>query len=178
MDLQPQLHPASTILSSPPLASTLISFVNEGYRYTSPTNAARWSTVYGGPRFPTPSSIHSAIGPSGIFAVIYDPNALEETSPIACAAIKPWAHDLEGHAAGDETGWEILTVTTKEGWMRRGLAARCVDALVEEVVGQARSEGKSEKVKVWIHAVEDLNGGYWRGKGWVEVRAYEKPVGH
>jgi hypothetical protein len=49
--------------------------------------------------------------------------------------------------------------------MRHGLARRCVDTLVEDVVKKARGMEKRQddaKLQVWIHAVEDLNGAYWK----------------
>jgi hypothetical protein len=49
--------------------------------------------------------------------------------------------------------------------MRRGLARRCVDTLVKDVVKKARGMEKCKgdaKLQVWIHAVEDLNGACWK----------------
>jgi hypothetical protein len=56
-------------------------------------------------------------------------------------------------------------VTTKEGWMRRRLAAQCTHALVEDVLGHARDNRKAGKVKVQVHTVEELNRGFCREKG-------------
>jgi len=173
--LQPRLHHASAIRADPSLARTITSFVNEGYRYISPSIASRWETD-GSDRLATPSAIHEALGNDGMFAVIYD--ARDDTNPIACAATTPWTRDLEGFCAAGETGWEIKTVTTRVECMRRGLAQRCVDALVAELVRQAREDGDGEKLQVWVQAVEDMNGAFWRKKRWVDVRAYEKPAGH
>jgi GNAT superfamily N-acetyltransferase len=177
-DARPCLHHASAIRADATLASTITSFVNEGYRYMSPKSALRWDSVYGD-RLRNPDSIHTTLGDDGMFAVIYDPQ--NSTIPIACAATKRWKHDLEGMNEPGEDGWEIVTVTTRVDWMRRGLAGQCVDALVEEVVRQARRDETCDagsKVNIWIHTVEDLNGAYWRKKGWVEVRSYDKPIGH
>jgi hypothetical protein len=175
---QPCLHHASAIRADATLASTITSFVNEGYRYRSPESVSRWDRVYGD-RLPYPESIHATLGDDGIFAVIYDPQ--NSTIPIACAAMRRWKHDLEGLNEPGEDGWEIVTVTTRVEWMRRGLAGRCVDALVEEVVRQVRgneTRNHGAKVNIWVHTVEDLNGAYWRKKGWMEVRSYDKPAGH
>jgi GNAT superfamily N-acetyltransferase len=169
--LQPRLHTASAIRSDPALAHTITTFVNEGYRYKSNQN---WHPDPS-PRFPNPDSIHSELGDDGLFAVIYDPR--NETRPIACAAMTRWHGDLEGYVAAGERGWEIKTVTTQVDWMRRGLAGRCVGALAERAV-EDEDCGSERKVQIWVQAVEELNGAYWRKKGWVEVRAYQKPVGH
>jgi len=72
-------------------------------------------------------------------------------------------------------------VATRGEWMQHGLAGRCVDALARELIRQTREDKVREdgvKVKIWVHAVEDLNGAYWEKKGWAVVRTYDKPVGH
>ena len=64
------------------------------------------------------------------------------------------------------------------GWLKRGLAAQGIHALVEDDLGQAREDGIVGKVKAWVHTVEELNGSYRWAKGQVKVRTYEKPIGH
>jgi GNAT superfamily N-acetyltransferase len=174
---QPRLHHASTIRADSGLASRITTFVNEGYRYSSPESELRWSRVHPD-RLPDADSIHQLLGDDGLFAVIYHPH--DKSTPIACAAAKPWTGDHGGYVETTVGGWEILTVTTNVEWMRRGLARRCVDALVEDLVKQRRSNEKRDsnaKLRVWVHTVEDLNGTYWKKQGWVEVRAYDRPVG-
>lgn len=171
----PTLHHASAIRADTELARTITALVNDGYQYISPHNASRWHASESG-RLSTPNAIHEALGHDGFFAVAYD--ARDKITPVACAAAKRWTHDLEGCTAGGETGWEIITVTTQVGWRRRGLAERCIDAIVAGLVGAARAEGDEETVQVWVQAIEDTNGLYWRKKGWRDVRAYEKAAGH
>jgi GNAT superfamily N-acetyltransferase len=176
---KPHLYYASAIRAAPALASTLTTFVNEGYRYLSPASAQNWATVYDGDRLVNPDSIHQVLGDDGRLAVVYHPD--DGVTPVACAAAQRWRHDLEGYVAAGEDGWEILMVTTHVDFMRRGLAGRCVDALIGDLVRQTRDDGKRNgqgKLQVWVHAVEDLNGAYWRKKGWVEVRSYTRPAGH
>lgn len=178
------IHHASEIRSNTTLAHQITNFVNTGYRYMSPETAIRWHP-FPTDRLPTPSSIHSALGVDGFFAVIYNPNDQEE--PIACAAATHWTNDLEGYSSGGEDGWEIKTVTTAAEWQRRGLAAKCVAAIVDELTScggrgglcgeSGARDGEGGKVKIWVHAVECLNGVLWKKLGWVIVRAYEKPVG-
>ncbi|KAH4608916.1 hypothetical protein HBH82_064550 [Parastagonospora nodorum] len=179
-ELSPRLHLASAIRADAALVNTLTTFINEGYRYLTPESATRWDGVYGGERLSQSHSIHDALGHDGMFAVIYDVH--DSATPIACAAAKRWESDLDDYSAADEDGWEILMVATRVGWMRRGLAGRCVDALVAKLISQTREDEAREdghaKVKIWIHAVEDLNGAYWQKKGWAVIRAYEKPAGH
>lgn len=181
--LQPRIHSVSAIRCDPALEQTIRSFVNEGYKYIAPKDASGWeSDTFD--RLPTADSINRELGEDGFFAVMYDPN--DDTKPIACAATTRWKCDLEGGGVGDE-GWEIKTVTARAGWMRGGFAGRCVDAIVKELQRQSREsvefqhqcKGSNErKLKVWIQAVECVNGAYWKKKGWTDVRAYEKPVGH
>jgi hypothetical protein len=174
---QPRLHHASAIRADPILASTITAFVNEGYRYFSPRHGSGWDP-FPVDRLPTAESIHEVIGEDGIFSVMYDPN--DNGTPIACAAAKSWTKDHEGGVVAGEDGWEILTVTAHVDWMGRGLPGRCVDALVKSLVWQARNDDKrdnSRKLSIWIQAIEDLYGAYWKKMGWVEVRAYTKPAG-
>lgn len=175
---KPRLHPSSALHASPPLATLLTSFVNEGFRYMSPSSRLRWNYIYG-IRLPFPDSIFQLIGPDGLFAVQYHPN--NPCTPIACAAAKRWTGDLDGYKGAGEGGWEIVTVTTCVEWMGKGLPGRCIDVLVGELKGRAREDGKKEgdgRLQVWIQAVEDLSGEYWRKKGYGDVRAYDKPAGH
>jgi GNAT superfamily N-acetyltransferase len=172
-----RLHHASEIRADTTLANILTTFVNKGYRYFTPETALRWNrSAMGGERLKDSAAIHDTIGHDGMFAVAYD--ARDGTTPLACAAARQWTHDLEGVSAAGEKGWEVVTVTTRADWMRRGLAGQCIDALVEELIRRAREDGSDERLQVWVHVVECLNGAYWRKKGWAEVRTYEKPAGH
>lgn len=146
----------------------------------APADKERWDTNLGD-RLSFADSIHKALGEDGLFAVAYDPATQE---PIACAATKRWTADLEGYAETDETGWEIKTVTTHLDWMKKGLAGRCVDALIDELARQEKSsrEGKSpavhRRLNIWIQAIECLNGKFWLKKGGRLMRSYNKPIGH
>jgi hypothetical protein len=83
-------------------------------------------------RLPTANAIHEALSGDGLFTVEYGPR--DETVRIACPASTQRTHDLGGLSAIGKSGWEIKTVTTRLGWMRRGLAQWCVDALVGELI--------------------------------------------
>ncbi|KAF1945521.1 hypothetical protein EJ02DRAFT_431606 [Clathrospora elynae] len=177
--LQPRIHQASEFLSNPTLEQTIRHFVNEGYRYIAPKNRLRWESVNVGNRLPDSNSIPRQLGDRGFFAVIYDPD--DDATPVACAATTPWKGDLEGYAASgeEEKGWEIKIVTTRVEWMKGGLAGRCVDAIIDELVRLEGEDGDrlGQKLKVWIHTVECVNGAFWKKRGWQDVRGYEKPVG-
>lgn len=174
MIYKPRLYSAPTIRGDPSLTKIIISIVNEGYRHE---DLERWEGSK--PRLATPSALFNEIGHDGLFAVLYDPQ--DDITPIACAAARKWTVDREGYAAHGEKGWELVTVTTHPNWLRRGLAARCVNAVVEELVNQARNNEKwetGEKLQIWAQSVECKTGAFWRKQEWVEVRSYEKPVGH
>jgi hypothetical protein len=143
----------------------------------SPESASRWNPTYSD-RLPNPDSIKEVIGDDGVFAVIYQPH--DESIPIACAAFKPWKGDYGGYMEPRAVGWEVLTVTTRVRWMRRGITRRYVDALIEDLVERARKTEKGNsnaKVQIWIHAVEDLNRAYWKKQGWAEMRSYQRLAG-
>ncbi|KAH7402099.1 hypothetical protein DE146DRAFT_455200 [Phaeosphaeria sp. MPI-PUGE-AT-0046c] len=189
-ELELRFHHASSIRASPTLAESIRAFVNEGYSYMTAERKLRWEYIYGA-RLPSPETLFETVGEDGMFAVLYhrihqdDDEARREErwseKPIACAATKRWKGDLEncrGDKGAEEEGWEILTVTTLPEYMRKGHAGTCIDALVEKLQTQAR-EGGCEKVTIWTQAVEELNGRFWKNRGWVEeVRSYEQPVGH
>lgn len=179
--VQPRIHHSSAICNDSALERRIRDFVNEGYRYIAPKDASRWDPD-DSDRLPTAESIAKELGEQGFFAVLYDPS--DDSKPIACAATTPWKCDLEGGSQGDQ-GWEIKMVTSGAGWMRGGFAARCVNAVVAELVEQERAgqKGRStvepgQKLMVWVQTVECVNGDYWKKKGWKEIRGYPKPAGH
>ncbi|KAF2630837.1 hypothetical protein BU25DRAFT_408114 [Macroventuria anomochaeta] len=165
--LTPRIHHASDIRADSNLAASLTAFVNKGYRYMSPANKERWEHDLSD-RLSSPDSIHQALGDDGLFAVVNDPATQR---PVACAATKRWKADLKGFAEARETGWEIKTVTTHIGWMKRGLAGYCVDALIDELARQERlkrgdeTTASHEPLNIWIQAVECLNGAFWMKRG-------------
>jgi GNAT superfamily N-acetyltransferase len=174
LTLRPRLHHASEIRVDPTLARTITTLVNDGYRYMPPKIAVDWHP-FPFERLATPNAIHELLGSDGIFAVIYD-----EGTPIACAAVNRWTGGFTEHGVTDEEGWEIVTVTAHKEWLKRGLAGACVDALVGELVTQARQDETREEgtmLQVWVQCVESLYGYFWKNKGWIEERAYVKPVG-
>ena len=84
----------------------------------------------------------------------------------------------------DET-FDMLLMTTKEDWMKQGLQGRCISALTEELVVREREQQRSEhriknekqKFLLWVHCVEEINGEYWRRRGWVEIRKFGREAG-
>lgn len=185
-NLELRVHHASAIRASNALAETIRTLVNEGYEYMTAERKLRWDYIYG-ERLPTPESLFEVMGKEGMFAVLYHLGPQDgfgkgpgSGKPIACAATKRWVGDLEKYKGDnrEEEGWEILTVTTLPEYMKRGYAGRCIDALVKELHRQAK-DGGCRDLTVWTQAVEELNGAFWRNRGWVqEVRSYDKPVGH
>lgn len=111
----------------------------------------------------------------------------EGSEMIACACAAEWTGDLGGLNSGKEDGgYEIKAVTSSPLYRKSGLVNACLEALTKELVGREKEkrtkkveEGKGNGVlKVWVHAVEEYNGPYWRKKGWEYVRGYDMPAGH
>lgn len=200
LELQPRIYQASTLRGSPALAEQIRQFANEGYKYMAEEIKPRWEYFYGD-RLPTPQSLFDIVGEDGMFAVLYAREDGKEcmATPVACAATKRWGGDLEGRKAAkpvdgeegeeDKEGWEILCVTTHVEYMRRGYAQQCIEALIthlstqyghqdqHQIVERVGPEAEFQPLTIWTQAIEELNGRFWRNRGWSEVRRYNKPVG-
>ncbi|KAK7190361.1 uncharacterized protein CC84DRAFT_1167530 [Paraphaeosphaeria sporulosa] len=174
--VQTHLHRASDILKDNALAHTLTTFINEGYATSSLYPSTRWD--HQPVRFHTPTDIHDMLGTDGMIAAIYHISREGgQTEPVAVASISRWHGDMDGVGAQDEDGWEIKAVTTKSGWGKMGLVGRCIETITQDLIAQEQSHGE-EKVKLWLHAVEEVNGDYWRRRGWNDVRGFNRPEGY
>ncbi|PVH95763.1 hypothetical protein DM02DRAFT_675236 [Periconia macrospinosa] len=192
-----RIHTASTLLARPSLANRIIALINKGYLDTS----AYPSSTDASQRFRDGAHLHSALGDNGLVAVAYHvssqseiesktPYDEESGEPVACACASQWTGDLGGENSGKEDGgYEIKAVTSAPAHRKAGLVNACLGALIEELVGREKRRRIEEEhvgggvrgrgsLKVWVHAVEEYNGPYWRRKGWSDVRAYELPAGH
>ncbi|KAF2119644.1 hypothetical protein BDV96DRAFT_567978 [Lophiotrema nucula] len=103
---------------------------------------------------------------------------------VAIAAATPWHQPLgtwEMIEHGEvEEGWEFkaVCVDSDPKYIKTGLATNCMQALeralVEKEVKKLEATGvpgkEKVKVRLWIIAVECMNGVYWRKKGWKEIR--------
>ncbi|KAF1952969.1 hypothetical protein CC80DRAFT_495077 [Byssothecium circinans] len=193
-NLVTKVHKSSALRADADLAARISTFVNIGYRDREVYLLSQWVELTD--RFETREAIFDAVGSEGMFAVVWNMPSRGEgkeeeqekegkAEAVACACISPWTGDLGPERAGAEDGgWEIKTVTTKEGWKKMGLAGLCVQALIDEVIEIERrnvrergEEVEGTRVKLWVHAVEEVNGEYWRRRGWRFVRAYERPAG-
>jgi len=175
--LQPHIYTAQDLIENPLISNTLTTFINIGYQSPAVYPPTHWRDI--GDRFKTPTAIHEALGPRGLIAVIFNGDG-EKSEPVACACASPWKGDLyPAEADGtkleapQEIGWEIKAVVTKEGWNKMGLAGRCVEMLTKEI---ARRE-YDVKVRLWIHMVDEVNGEYWRRRGYKEVRRSQVAAG-
>lgn len=170
-DLQTYVYHAHDLLANTPLAAQLMAFVNAGYDNHTIYPQTHWERT--ATRFSDVSELHSALGPTGLLAT-----ACIDGTPVASASAARWSGDMDGVGGAGEEGWEIKAVTTKAGFEKRGLAGRCIAALTEEIARGRREEVGGGRVRLWVHAVEEVNGGYWRRRGWREVRGFERPVGY
>jgi GNAT superfamily N-acetyltransferase len=178
--LYTHIYTTSDLKSNPTLTTAIINFENASYRNRQSYPESHWGDIPD--RFPTPEALYSSLGPHGFVAVISTRGASEEEEGrevVACACASPWKGDLRldpyeekgsddevVKEAAEEQGWEIKGVATHAAWLRKGLAGRCIAAIEKEV---ARLE-KESKIRLWIHAVEEVNGEYWRRRGFTEVR--------
>jgi hypothetical protein len=177
--LQTRLHRAPAILEDKALAETLTNFINEGYGTSSIYPATHWD--YQPIRFHTPTEIHEMVGTDGLIAAVYQTQADgDQTDPVAAASITRWHGDMDGTGGQDEDGWEIKAVTTKSGWAKMGLVGWCIEAMTQDLITQEKEKGDNgeRKLKLWLHAVEEVNGDYWRRRGWRDVRGFSRPVGY
>lgn len=96
----------------------------------------------------------------------------EEGEMVACAAAIPWKGGWHREGSTTEGGWEIKTVCVHEGFVGRGLASQLVAFLGSHLCVRAKERGeeKEGKVTLWLLVADDLNGAYWRRRGWSEVR--------
>lgn len=176
LSLVPRLYHAEEIRPKSELTTTLTKFVNEGFKAANVYSADKWDLS--GDRLENDNEIPEMLGTEGLFAAIYDGDVI-----VASAGAIPWICDLNGFSEPGETGWEIKTVTVKVGYMKQGLAGKCIgilqDYLIEKEKGRRKSTGKKglPKLKLWIQTAEFVNGEYWRRRGWKDARVYDKPKG-
>jgi hypothetical protein len=152
-------------------------FVNVGYTDPAIYQPTQWTEVED--RFKTAQALYDALGLQGLVAVVF--TGKDEAEPVACACTSPWKGDLYptelnvmDSGAPQEVGWEFKGVVTKSGWNKMGLVGRCIDVLTKEI---ARRQNEAS-IRLWIHTVEEVNGEYWRRRGFEEVRRHQMPAGH
>lgn len=177
--LTERLYHAKEILADPILAATLTAFVNKGFMaQTHIPHAVKIWGSFSASRFRSPNEITEMLGPDGLFAVIYNGEA-----PIAVAGGVPWKQGSQELALEGETGYEIKTVTVDPTVVKKGLATRCMGVVIKkliEIEKKTRAESgtfSDGKLKLWIQSTEYVNGDYWRGRGYRDVRNYEMPAG-
>ncbi|EUC44836.1 hypothetical protein COCMIDRAFT_5880 [Bipolaris oryzae ATCC 44560] len=188
--LQPTLYTSPTIKSTPHLSTALTSLINSAF-YRSASSNANWNTSI--PRFDSADELCKMVGDEGsVIAVLYSSRAKTkaeesrekddggeeeeeeeegEREIVACAAAIPWKGGWHREGSCTESGWEVKTVCVAEGYVGRGLASRLVEFLGGYLCARRKLEEKEEgKVTLWLLVADDLNGAYWRRRGWEEVR--------
>ncbi|KAF2197619.1 hypothetical protein GQ43DRAFT_380583 [Delitschia confertaspora ATCC 74209] len=187
-----KLYKTTDIQSNPPLNTSLTTFINHVFA------SQKWDRDRTTLRFPTAESLVEMLGPDGWIVVLMEPTSASEQQQgngdgeegfreeiIACAAAVPWAGDVSGVKADEngteEEGYEIKTVTSAKApvsYRKQGLASRCVAKLEEHLLSTVKAEGGGKKkVDLWIQTEEELNGEYWRRRGFVDVRRNHMPAG-
>jgi hypothetical protein len=177
--LREHLYHAKDVASDPTLAATLTAFVNKGFmaQSTNPHAIKIWQDFSSG-RFKSPNEINEMLGSDGILAVIYD-----DQTPIAVAGGVPWKQGSQELALEGEEGYEIKTVTVDPTVVKKGLATRCMGVVIKKLIEIERKKrdesGTIEdgKLMLFIQSAESVNGDYWRGRGYRDMRKYEMPAG-
>jgi GNAT superfamily N-acetyltransferase len=178
----PQIYTADDLRSNNDLTVSIIALENAGYSNRQIYPESRWGKIPD--RFETLEALFTSLGPQGFVVAVFASGENEEDEDrgrqlVACACASPWKGDLRlgsssekgnddevAREAAKERGWEIKGVATHAAWLRKGLAGRCIAAIETEVARQ-EDEGK---IRLWIHMVEEVNGEYWRRRGFTEVR--------
>ncbi|KAJ6285643.1 hypothetical protein J3E71DRAFT_189977 [Bipolaris maydis] len=177
---QPTLYTSSTIKSTPTLSTALTTLINSAF-YRSASSDPRWDTTI--PRFDSPDELCKMVGDEqSTVAVIYSSSRKTKSEDaeggqeeegkeiVACAAAVPWKGGWHGEGSTCESGWEIKTVCVHESFVGRGLASRLVGFLGDHLCRMRACGSAQGKVTLWLLVADDLNGAYWRRRGWTEVR--------
>ncbi|PVH93045.1 hypothetical protein DM02DRAFT_604472 [Periconia macrospinosa] len=197
----------STIFISPAdlqenstLTTQIIALENTAFTRLHSAHASNWEapTI----RFPNPQKLFNTIGPSGVIALILDTSRTSAETPVpelvqvhdkynkefkkgklvACALIVPWNGGWEKEGAATETGWEAkaVAVDEEERYLKKGIAIQLIADVKKYLIEKKKKvsgEGKGA-LTLWVLTGEELNGAYWRRRGFVEVRrkTWKKPT--
>ncbi|KAF2261227.1 hypothetical protein CC78DRAFT_535833 [Lojkania enalia] len=186
--LQSRLYYAKDIRADPALATSLWELVNNGYRNPKSYDPKAWDPL---PiRFATIQELYEMLGDDGVFAAIHDGDKL-----IACASATPWHGDISWQSSmrrgkendlviktpayfdPNEKGWELKAVVVLEGYLKQGLATKCLTTLQNYLLEREMANGGDgdAKLRLWVHTVEFVNGPYWRRRGWKNIRVHRMP---
>ena len=70
--------------------------------------------------------------------------------------------------------WEVFSVATLgiPRYRKKGLVDQCLRKVDQELLQRAKLahvEGYKHKVQMWLHTIDEVNGTYWRKKGFQDV---------
>jgi hypothetical protein len=190
------LFPAHELNTNPVLVTALARLGNAAFSRSKAGNPQTWNPD--DIRFPTSQHVLDMAGPSGIVAIILDSSRSSDADAVsvqvleagnekgkkefkgklvACTTAVPWAGGWDKEGASTERGWEMkaVCVNGSPAYLRRGLAIQVMQALEDHLVQKRKEELREMEVRrdtvaFWILAAEDLNGVYWRKRGYAEVR--------
>jgi hypothetical protein len=133
------------------------------------------------PRFTNAEEFLELLGPDGICAVVR-----LDTRIVASASAVPWHPDVGGsvyRTLKDERpndfllveqglSYELKAAVTADApeSRRKGLVERCIGELIARVADRHAGE---RRLLLWVQVAEDLNGAYWRRRGFEQVGPIE-----
>ncbi|KAF2453385.1 hypothetical protein BDY21DRAFT_356546 [Lineolata rhizophorae] len=127
-------------------------------------------------RFKRDQALIDNIRENGLCAVVVDENANDGDAPkvIASVSANVWK-EAEGEPS---LNYELSAVATLNSppYRKRGLVDRCTLALQSALLERLRPSQRPD-FRLWLIAVEHLNGAYWRRRGYKHVRTRVMPVG-
>ncbi|KAF1951547.1 hypothetical protein CC80DRAFT_480754 [Byssothecium circinans] len=122
-----------------------------------------------------------------VHAPSHDGDGATKGKLVACSAVIPWSGGWEKEGAGTETGWEVKAVAVDEDemYLGKGIAIKLLADIEKYLIDKERvvTKGISRYAQenaaldvdrgilnLWLLVAEDLNGEYWRRRGYSEVR--------
>ncbi|KAL8792475.1 MAG: hypothetical protein Q9195_004931 [Heterodermia aff. obscurata] len=131
-----------------------------------------------------PYSPSSSTEPAKADSLVSEVNNLFKRTPVlpqlATSALFP---EEDGREAGEGLPtWEILAMGVDPALRGRGIAARMLEATIEEIrgrIGGKEEEAWKGEIKILLSTLKELNEGYYQRKGWrtTAERRFEAGVG-
>jgi len=177
-DFQLQILSTDQLLKQPAVLHAVVSLVNAAYLDHKIFNGTL--------RFDSDDRLCSELG-QGLCAVLLD----RESYAVATASVKMWTKEekenierLHGSVfevqsgrrftyekdASNQYHFELAAVASRNDhqYRKKGLIEQCVKALESHLMKQLSTDEMDIQLTFWVRVVADINGEYWRRKGFCE----------